>query len=81
MISAPPRCRECLIRYGAHAKEVLPQLREILRRPGEGKPGLEKFIAEIEAATDSPTLVDLKGFIDRASAKGDASANSKKGAQ
>ena len=24
-----PRCRECLLRYGAHAKEVLPQLREI----------------------------------------------------
>ena len=33
-----PRCRECLVRYGVHAKEVLPQLGEILRRPGEGKP-------------------------------------------
>ena len=51
------------------------------RRPGEGKPELEKLIAEIEAATDSPTLVDLKEFIDRASAKGAASANEKKGSQ
>ena len=76
-----PRCGECLIRYGAHVKEVLPQLREILRRPDEGKPELEKLIADIEASTDSPTLVDLKDFIAQASANEDASMNTKKGTQ
>jgi hypothetical protein len=76
-----PRCKECLLRYGAHAKEVLPQLREILRRPGEGKKDLEKLIADIEASTDSPKLVDLKDFIAHASANGDASNNIKKGTQ
>ena len=76
-----PRCAKCLVRYGVHAKELLPQLREILRRPGEGKPELEKLIADIEASTDSPTLVDLKDLIAQASANGDASNNIKKGTQ
>ena len=61
-----PKCLECLARYGTHAKAVLPQLREI--RQNTGKLGdsavqLDKAIAEIEASTVSPTLVDLKEFI------------------
>jgi hypothetical protein len=73
-----PRCAESLRRYRVHAMEVLPQLREILRQPGEGKKDLGKLIADIEASTDSPTLVDLKDFIAQASAKVDTSNNIKK---
>ena len=30
-----PKCLECLVRYGTHAREVLPQLREIRRNTGK----------------------------------------------
>ena len=50
-------------------------------RAGGKNKELDKLIADIEASTNAPTLVDLKEFIDRASATGDASANEKKGAQ
>ena len=56
---------ECLARYGVHAKAVLPELREMRRSLKDNdKNGtlLDKTIAGIEAATDSPTLVDLKDF-------------------
>jgi hypothetical protein len=46
---------------------------------GEGASAINKAIADIEASTDAPTLVDLKEFIDRASTSGDTSTNVKKG--
>ena len=60
-----PKCLECLGRYGVHAKVVLPQLREMRRRLGNQDGNamlLDKSIADIEASTASPTLVDLKEF-------------------
>jgi hypothetical protein len=56
---------ECLVRYGVHAKAVLPELREMRRslKPDDKNSGLlDKGIAAIEASTDSPTLLDLKDF-------------------
>jgi len=72
-------CMKALRQYGAHAKVVLPQLKEMSRRANGQNKELDKLIADIETATDSPTLVDLKDFIARASANGDASTNTKKG--
>jgi hypothetical protein len=74
-----PRCLEYLGRYGSHAKEVLPQLREMSRLAGGRNKDLAKLIADIETSTDSPTLVSLKDFAARASTSGDASTNVKKG--
>jgi hypothetical protein len=56
---------ECLARYGVDAKAVLPELREMSRSLKDNDKNailLDKTIAGIEAATDSPTLVDLKDF-------------------
>ena len=61
-----PKCLECLARYGAHAKVVLPQLREMRRnmgKPSDTTALLDKAIAAIEASTDSPTVLDLKEFM------------------
>ena len=56
---------ECLGCYGVHAKAALPGLRE-MRRPLKDNDNqavlLDKTISTIEAATDFPTLVDLKDF-------------------
>jgi hypothetical protein len=63
-----PKCLECLARYGTHAKAVLPQLKEMRRNPGllgANADPIDKAIAEIEASTASPTLVDLKQFTAR----------------
>lgn len=56
-----------LLRYGTHAKTVLPELRN--KRPQSAKEAqvFDKFIADIEAATDTPTLISLKDFIASAS--------------
>ena len=53
-----PQCLEYLGRYGAHAKEVLPQLKAM----SQGNPDIEKAIANINTSTASPTLVNLKDF-------------------
>ncbi len=64
-----PKCLECLKRYGSHAKEVLPQLKEMRLKMGKPKAKdesadlLDKVIAEIESSTASPTLVDMKEFM------------------
>jgi len=73
-----PTCLECLGRYGVHANKVLPQLKEMSRRAGDSSKDIDKLIADIEASTNAPTLVDLKGFIAHASANGDASTYKKK---
>lgn len=55
---------EYLARYGAHAKEVLPQLRN--KRSAEqsdASKAIDTCIAGIEASTNAPTLVSLKDFI------------------
>jgi hypothetical protein len=62
------KCMECLARYGVHARTVLPGLREMrrsLRDDDKNAILLDKSIATIEAAVDSPTLVDLKDFRSR----------------
>jgi len=69
---------EYLMRYGSHAKEVLPQLRK--KRPDKWPDGAKKFdkyIADIDAKTDAPTLVSLKDFIAHA-AVSEETQNSKK---
>jgi len=62
-----PQCLECLARYGVHAKAVLPQLREMHRylatTERERMQILDKGIAEIEASTAAPALVDLQEFM------------------
>jgi HEAT repeat protein len=68
------RCLEYLKRYGAHAQIVLPQLQKMLdevSKPGrrgkidEKVEPLQKAIAAISAATEKPTLVDVKNFSQR----------------
>jgi hypothetical protein len=49
------------------------------RRAGGRNQEFDKLITDIETTTDSPALADLKDFIARASAKGDASTDMKKG--
>jgi hypothetical protein len=59
-----PKRLEFLMRYGKHAKEVLPELRK--KRPAnyeEGARNIDKAIAQIEALTEEPKLVILKDFI------------------
>ena len=66
-----PKCLEYLGRYGAHAREVLPQLQEIRRElvSGDRKKEeseqvklLDKTIAEIAASKVEPKLLSLKEF-------------------
>jgi hypothetical protein len=61
-----PKCLEYLSRYGAHAKEFLPQLREI--RAGYSKPDkdaelLDLTIQAIETNTKAPPLISLEDFV------------------
>jgi hypothetical protein len=60
---------EYLLRYGVHAREVLPELRK--KRPDDRVAAAEfnKFVADIESSTDKPVLVSMKDFIANASAK------------
>ncbi len=72
-ISAPKwgsplaKCMEYLKRYGVHAKEVLPQLREVRgkyeeRRDKAGVALIDKTIAEIKASQIAPQLVGIDEF-------------------
>ncbi len=69
---------EYLKRYGAHAKTLLPQLRKKRPESPDAAKIFDKFIADIESTSDSPTLVDLKDFVAHASANTDTSKNTKK---
>ena len=71
-----PKCLEYLARYGVHAKDVLPQLREMRRdlvkterrkEQSERVKLLDKNLASIEAGTDSPTVLGLEDFVARPS--------------
>jgi hypothetical protein len=66
---------EYLKRYGVHAKVLLPQLRKNRPESPDSAKIFDKFIAEIEASKDAPTLVSLKDFIAKASTGGDTSKN------
>ena len=59
-----------LTRYGACAKELLPQLRKKLpdNPPPEVTKAFDKCIADIEASKDAPKLIAIKEFTARASA-------------
>ena len=60
---------EYLKRYGAHAKEVVPQLRKkIPEKSADAEKAINTCIADIEASTETPTLVSLKDFIAKAKA-------------
>ena len=75
-------CLKILCKYGRQAKELLPQLKELRKHVAAGcdlAKGIDATIAHIETTKDSPTLVNLKDFIARASASGDASKYTKKG--
>ncbi len=54
---------EYLMRYGKHAKELIPALRK--KRPDwlPGAEGIDKAIATIEASTEGPKLISMKEFI------------------
>ncbi len=72
-------CLKTLRQYGMQAKEVLPQLKELRTHITTGCDLANKIdatIADIEASTNAPPLVNLKDFIAKASA--DASNNTKK---
>jgi hypothetical protein len=76
---SPGKRMEILKRYGVHAKDVIPLLNA--RNPGN-KDLVQKFakvISEIEASTESPTLISLKEFIDKSSASGGAPNDTKDG--
>jgi hypothetical protein len=53
-----PKCLTYLTRYGSHAKEVLPQLKEIRVNVAL----VDKAIATIEGSTQSPALVGMEDF-------------------
>ena len=70
------RAKDCLAylqRYGAHAKPLLPKLREmraylakVKKAPADHLKQFDQAVAGIEASTATPTLVDLPNFKRRA---------------
>jgi len=73
-----PGCMSALRKYGAQAKEVLPQLKAMSRDADGGNKDIVKLIADIEASTDAPPLVSLRDFIASAAANADNSIHIKK---
>lgn len=69
-------CLESLQRYGAHAKPLLPKLREIRAYMANVKKvsaahlaDFDKLVAAVESSTATPTLVSLKDFKSRSAAR------------
>lgn len=66
-------CLDYLRRYGVHAKSVLPQLKAVreqvqsIRHQAQHVPKFDQAIAEIEAATSDPTLLNIQEFKMRSS--------------
>lgn len=61
-----PKCLEYLTRYGSHAKEVLPQLKELRKqfgKPDESSALLDQTINAIENNTTTPTIIGLEDFV------------------
>ena len=69
MFARKDSCPVDLRRYGAHAKEVLPQLAELRQRLTEGV--FKQCMDDIENSTETPPLVSLEEFIEKARAAGD----------
>jgi hypothetical protein len=60
-----PKCLEYLARYGSHAKEVLPELKNIratFKKPDENSALLDKIIADIESGAPAPAIIGLEDF-------------------
>jgi hydrogenase maturation factor HypE len=73
---------EYLKRYGAAAKEVVPQLKEKIVHfkqidDNDTAKIVEAAIVEIEASTETPTLISLQEFINQSSASGGAANDTK----
>jgi hypothetical protein len=75
-----------LLRYGKSAREVLPELKKLVRdlekreegqEPGGNRKILLKAIADIEASTDEPKLITLKDFIARETAQDKSTGSTK----
>jgi hypothetical protein len=66
-------CPVYLRRYGAHAKAVLPQLQEMRQRRTEAI--FKKCMDEIETTTESPPLVSLQEFIEKAETGSDGTTS------
>lgn len=58
-----PKCVECLCRYGVHAKEVLPRLKELVGKQWSNE-DIAKAVVTIETSTNAPVLVSAGEFID-----------------
>lgn len=68
-------CLRYIQRYGSHAREMLPKLREIRtylatvkKVPAENLKAFDDGIAAIESSTEAPMLVNLKDFKPRSAA-------------
>lgn len=57
------KAAECIARYGAHAKAYLPQLEAMRTKSDKGNEVLDKLIAQLQGATDEPTLISLDDFM------------------
>jgi HEAT repeat protein len=69
-------CLESLQRYGAHAKPLLPKLQEVRaymvkvkKVSADHLAEFDKLVSAVESSTDTPTLVSLKEFQSRTSAR------------
>jgi len=66
-----------LLRYGVHAKEVLPQLKAKIKEDERNTALVNKYIAQIEASTETPAVISLKDFMAKAPAGGSGSNNTR----
>lgn len=63
-----PKCLHSLTRYGAHAKEVLPQLKEIraaYMKSDKDSALIDQTIQAIEASTSTPPVISMDDFVKR----------------
>jgi hypothetical protein len=69
-----PTCLSYFLRYGVHAKESLPRLKnlEMIHKRWTTQ------VEAIEKSTESPTLVSLQEFIEKAKAGGEVTPDTKK---
>jgi hypothetical protein len=70
-----------LLRYGVHAREVLPQLKAKIKEDERNASLVNKYIAQIEASKDVPPIISLKDFMAGKSAGGDDANSPGKAAQ
>jgi hypothetical protein len=67
-----PTCLDYLLRYGVHAKEILPRWKDMDYQCNRFP---ERYMAKkeaIEKSKESPTLVSLQEFIEKAAAGNNA---------